>query len=172
MPPNFQSGISKENTHFKIVANLPYAISSIWIDRILSGNLPEKMVLMLQKEAAQRFYAHHGSKTFSAISIFLQSAYAIANQHKVSAQCFYPVPKVDSILIHLEKKKEPFIFTTQAKKMIRYFFSQRRKQIGSLINQTENPQFFENWLEILSKNNFDRTTRPEAIPLNLWQKIN
>jgi hypothetical protein len=54
----------------KVVANLPYAISSPWMEGVLTGVLPSRLVLMLQKEAADRYGSPHGSKTFGAISIF------------------------------------------------------------------------------------------------------
>ncbi|MEO7600277.1 MAG: 16S rRNA (adenine(1518)-N(6)/adenine(1519)-N(6))-dimethyltransferase RsmA, partial [Opitutus sp.] len=115
---------------FKVVANLPYAIATPWLDGVLSGHLPERMVLMLQQEAAQRYTAHPGSKAFGAISIFLQSAYAVAPGHKVEPGCFFPRPDIDSYLLHLVKKPAPFIFVPAAKVLIRACFQQRRKQIA------------------------------------------
>src|SRR5688500_14983646 len=55
---------------FKVVANLPYAIATPWLDAVLSGPLPQRLVLMLQQEAAQRYAATPGTKSFGAISIF------------------------------------------------------------------------------------------------------
>ena len=72
---------------FKIVANLPYAISTPWLDAVLTGPLPARLVLMLQLEAAQRYAATPGTKQFSAISIALQSAYDIAPGHTVADPC-------------------------------------------------------------------------------------
>ncbi|HEY1109385.1 MAG TPA: rRNA adenine dimethyltransferase family protein, partial [Opitutaceae bacterium] len=86
---------------FKVVANLPYAIATPWLDEVLSGPLPVRLVLMLQLEAAQRYSAQPGSKSFGAISIFLQAAYDIAPGHKVAAACFHPRPDVESHLLHL-----------------------------------------------------------------------
>ena len=63
-----------EAGEFKIVANLPYAIATPWLDAVLEGALPQRMVLMLQREAAQRYTARPGGKSFGAISVFLQSA--------------------------------------------------------------------------------------------------
>ncbi|MBQ7332135.1 MAG: ribosomal RNA small subunit methyltransferase A, partial [Opitutales bacterium] len=95
-------------TPFKIVANLPYAISTPWMDAVLeSGNLPETLVLMLQKEAADRFTAAAGTKNYGALSVFLEAAYERAPGHKVPAQCFFPPPKVDSYLLHLRRHAEP-----------------------------------------------------------------
>ena len=74
---------------FKIVANLPYAISTPWMDAVLSGPLPDRMVLMLQEEAARRYVAAPGSKLFGAISIFLQSAYSVDPGHRVG-RCLFP----------------------------------------------------------------------------------
>ena len=62
---------------FKIVANLPYAISTPWLDRVLSGPLPKAMSLMLQKEAALRFSARRDSGEYSPISICLGEAYDV-----------------------------------------------------------------------------------------------
>ncbi len=118
---------------FKIVANLPYAIATPWLDGVLSGPLPERMVLMLQQEAAQRYTASPGSKTFGAISIFLQAVYAVAPGHKVDASCFYPQPDIESYLLHLSRQPAPFVFPTATKAVIRACFQQRRKQIGGLL---------------------------------------
>lgn len=90
---------------FKIVANLPYAISTPWLDAVLSGKLPSKMSLMLQKEAALRFSAKNSSGEYSPISIFLSEAYDVGQPHKVSAACFFPRPGVDSMLLPLSIKK-------------------------------------------------------------------
>ena len=61
------AALPDEVADFKIVANLPYAISTPWLDEVLSGKLPSKMSLMLQKEAALRFAAKNASGEFSPI---------------------------------------------------------------------------------------------------------
>ncbi len=155
---------------FKVVANLPYAISTPWMDEVLSGPLPERMVLMLQQEAAQRYSAGPGSKQFSAISIFLQAAYEIAPGHKVSASCFYPRPDIESYLLHLVKRAQPFVFAPEIKTIIRGCFQQRRKQIGSLIKDRA-PGMAEPWLAILAAANFGAQSRPEEIPVELWTRL-
>src|ERR1035438_746210 len=78
------AGLSAERAPgCKVVANLPYAISSPWMDAVLSGSLPSRMVLMLQREAADRYTASPGTRNFGAISIFLQAAYDTAPGHRV-----------------------------------------------------------------------------------------
>jgi 16S rRNA (adenine1518-N6/adenine1519-N6)-dimethyltransferase len=152
---------------FKIVANPPYAISTPWLDAVLSGSLPERMVLMLQQEAARRYTAQPGSKAFGSISIFLQAAYDVAPGHPVSAACFHPEPDIESCLLNLARKPAPVVFPPPVKALIRACFQRRRKQIGSLIRgrlgSAEGP-----WLEHLRAAGLSPKTRPEDIPVAVW----
>lgn len=157
---------------FKVVANLPYAIATPWLDAVLSGPLPVRLVLMLQQEAAQRYVAQPGTKNFGAISIFLQSAYAIAPGHKVDPACFHPRPDVDSYLLHLVRQPEPFIFSAPTKALIRSVFQQRRKQIGGLLREHHPDQArAAAWLANLAAAGLSAQTRPEAIPTELWRSL-
>jgi len=153
---------------FKIVANLPYAISTPWMDAVLEGPLPTRLVLMLQYEAAQRYMAKPGSKLFGSISIFLQSAFDIAPGHKVSGHCFHPRPDVDSYLFNIVRKPEPLIFPRRTKLAIRACFQQRRKQIGTLL-RGQLPDGGRAWIDSLVAAGLSPTVRPEDIPLHLWQ---
>ncbi len=155
---------------FKIVANLPYAISTPWMDAILAGPLPSRLVLMLQREAAQRYAASPGTKLFGSISIFLQAAYDIAPGHKVAAGCFYPQPKIESYLLHLVRKPAPFVFPAPVKKIIRACFQQRRKQIGALL-RNQVAAGAADWLAVLKGEGFSAQSRPEEIPVHLWIKL-
>jgi 16S rRNA (adenine1518-N6/adenine1519-N6)-dimethyltransferase len=157
------------DTPFKIVANLPYAISTPWMDAVLDGPLPERLVLMLQYEAAQRYMAKPGSKLFGSISIFLQSAFDIAPGHKVSGHCFHPRPDVDSYLFNIVRKPAPIFFPRRAKLSIRACFQQRRKQIGTLLRGSTLPDQGRAWIDSLVAAGCSPTVRPEDIPLHLWQ---
>lgn len=152
---------------FKVVANLPYAISTPWMDAVLGAVLPARMVLMLQQEAAQRYGAQHGSKQFSAISIFLQSAYDIAPGHKVAAACFYPRPDIESYLLHLVRKPTPYIFPATTKALIRACFQQRRKQLGALL-RGRLADDGRAWFARLAEAGLTAQARPEEVPLALW----
>ncbi len=152
---------------FKIIANLPYAITSPWIDAVLQGPLPERMVLMVQKEAADRLCASPGTKAFSALSIFLQSAYRLEVTHRVSKQCFYPAPDVDSALITLVRQERPFSFSAEVRAVISMFFQQRRKQIGTLCKQQKQEALMA-WLH---EAGIPENTRPEAIAIEHWQRL-
>lgn len=153
---------------FKIVANLPYAIATPWLDAVLSGPLPARMVLMLQQEAAQRYAAQPGTKSFGAISVFLQAAYEVAPGHKVGPGCFHPRPDVDSYLINLFRRPAPFIFPAPIKALIRACFQQRRKQIGALLRTHAPEAAVAPARELLLAEGLSEQIRPEAIPLSWW----
>ena len=155
---------------FKIVANLPYAISTPWMDAVLSGPLPERLVLMLQLEAAERYAAQPGTKNFGAISIFLQAAYEIAPGHKVAASCFHPRPDVDSYLMHLVRRPAPHLFSAETKALVRACFQQRRKQIGAILRK-QAPDGGAAWIEKLTAAGFGPQSRAEQIPLELWTAL-
>jgi 16S rRNA (adenine1518-N6/adenine1519-N6)-dimethyltransferase len=154
----------------KVVANLPYAISTPWMDAVLSGPLPSRLVLMLQKEAAERYTGVPGTRNFGAISIFLQAAYDVAPGHRVSPSCFYPRPDVESALLHLVRKAAPYVFTPQLKAVVRRCFQQRRKQVGAVLREAIPGRHLE-WLELLGAEGVASTVRAEAIPVPVWIKL-
>lgn len=155
---------------YKIVANLPYAVSTPWMDAVLAGPLPQRMVLMLQKEAGDRYAAPHGSKTFGAISIFLQSAFEVHSKHLVKAQCFHPAPKVDSVLLRLDRNPNAIRFSPSARECVRRIFTQRRKQLGALCKKDPKPEALK-WFEHLLDQGTAPTIRPEELPIENWQTM-
>ena len=160
----------KDDT-FRIVANLPYAISSPWLESILGGKkIPQSMTLMLQKEAADRMWAKPSTKNYNALSIFLQGAYKLEKSHAVSKQCFYPVPAVDSVLIHMKRLPEPFLYQKESRNLIRKVFTKRRKQMGAVIKQesTRSQEILEDWLK---QTGLPRTLRAEQISPTDWQHL-
>ena len=165
-------GSLPENTgDYAVVANLPYAISSPWLESLLAtGHLPVRMVLMLQREAVDRMWARHGTKNYNALSIFLQLSFENLRSHTVSRQCFFPAPSVDSMLVRMDRLQSPFLFSQPDRALIRRIFTQRRKQIGSLAKQEEDAwrKRIENWL---AENKLARTLRPEQIESGTWKSL-
>ncbi|ADE54763.1 16S rRNA (adenine(1518)-N(6)/adenine(1519)-N(6))-dimethyltransferase RsmA [Coraliomargarita akajimensis] len=168
-----RAGLPEElaESGFKIVANLPYAVSTPWMEAIISGPLPQRMVLMLQKEAADRYIADSGIKNFGAISIFLQAAYHAHSKHLVSANCFHPAPKVDSILLRLDLKENAVQFNAETRACIRRIFTQRRKQLGALCKK-DPYEPAKAWFDSLVEKGYSPTVRPEAIPHHEWVSLN
>ena len=153
---------------FKIVANLPYAITSPWLEKVLTGPLPSTLVLMLQKEAADRLAATPGGKHFGALAVFLQAAYRVAGTHRVSRPCFYPVPDVDSVLLHLERLPAPRRFPEATRQAIRRLFTQRRKQLGGLVKAEAG---LAKWLDAAVAHGVTPHMRAEAVPLAAWRLL-
>lgn len=156
---------------FKIIANLPYAISTPWMDAVLSGPLPGRMVLMLQREAADRYAARPGTKSYGAISIFLQAALDLTQGFPVAASCFHPRPAVGSCLQVFERKAAPFQFRPEVRAIIRRCFQQRRKQLGAFLRSRLPEGVGAAWMEEIRGAGLGPTARAEQIPVALWQKL-
>jgi 16S rRNA (adenine1518-N6/adenine1519-N6)-dimethyltransferase len=156
---------------YKVVANLPYAISTPWMEAILNQEtLPSRMVLLLQRETAERFWAKIGTKAMGPMAIFLQSAYDMKEMHPVSRRCFFPEPNIDSILLSLDRKKNPVLFSREEKFNIRHFFTGRRKQMKHLISKHLEPTAAHAWLTYLRDGGISDKARPEDIPIVMWQR--
>ena len=153
---------------YAVVANLPYAISSTWMEGVLgSGNLPIRMVMMLQKEATERMLARSGTKAYNALAIFLQASFQSAGTHAVPGQCFHPAPAVDSVLLRMDRLHQPFVFSRPVRLLIRRIFTQRRKQLGSLIKK-EPEELRVTLLTWLERNALCPTFRPETVTVSQW----
>lgn len=164
------ANFSWSDENFKIVANLPYAISTPWMEMVIAEPLPESLTLMLQKETAQRFIAKPGSKQFGSISIFLQHAFSLGETWDVAPSCFFPRPDVGSRLIHLKRRSDPFLFPKTDRELIRELFQQRRKQIVSLLKKSAHPRS-QTWLAQLEAINIEPQMRPEQIDLESWKLL-
>ena len=156
---------------YMVVANLPYAISSAWMEALLATRqIPRRMVLMLQKEAVERMWAKPNGKSVNALSVFLHASYTLEISHSVSRQCFHPVPKVDSVLIRMDRLKSPYLFSDESRHLIRRIFTQRRKQMGSLARR-EKPQYQSKLMDWLNQNQLPANLRAEQIPPQAWRKL-
>ncbi|WKY42878.1 16S rRNA (adenine(1518)-N(6)/adenine(1519)-N(6))-dimethyltransferase RsmA [Eubacteriaceae bacterium ES2] len=129
-------------SNLKIVANLPYYITTPIIMGFLEMNLDiEKMVFLIQKEVGERLCAVPGSKAYGSLSIAAQFYADVEIEFLVPAQVFMPKPKVDSIVVSMKKKKEPGIIVDNREmffKIVKAGFNNRRKTlINSLTTNTD-----------------------------------
>lgn len=116
----------------KVVANLPYYITSPLIMRFLESSLPlERMVVMVQAEVAERLVAQPGSKAYGSLSIAVQYRAAVDRVARAPRTVFLPQPNVDSTVVRLQLRpfpkqaKDGVIFTS----VVRAAFGQRRKTL-------------------------------------------
>lgn len=154
---------------FKIVANLPYAISSPWMESVCLGPHPSLLVLMLQREAADRLTAQVGTGHWSALTVQVDLAFERAGLHPVPASCFHPAPKVDSCLLVLRRRPDARRLGAHARKVARLLFTQRRKQVGSSArNLFPDDPAVTRWLAALESHGLSAMARPETIPSKVW----
>lgn len=118
-------------TSVKVCANLPYYITSPVIMALLESRLPvDEIVVMVQKEAAERLCAEIGSRESGAVTIAV-NYYALSEMlFEVEKNCFYPAPKVDSAVMKLTLRKNPPIDVKDEKhffSVVKAAFAQRRK---------------------------------------------
>ena len=124
----------------KVVANLPYYITTPIIMGLFEGGVPiDNITVMVQKEVAERMQVGPGSKDYGALSLAVQyyaDAYIVAN---VPPNCFIPRPGFGSAVIRLTRHKEPPVEVDDPKlmfKLIRASFNQRRKTLQNGLNNS------------------------------------
>lgn len=159
----------------KIVANLPYYITTPIIMKLLEEELElESITVMIQKEVADRLIAVPGEKNTGAITY---SVYYYAKSEgilEVPNNSFIPEPEVTSKVIKLNIRKEPIVKPKNKEKMfkvIKNAFMQKRK---TLLNSLTNNKVFENkkqGIEILKSLELDENVRPEELTLEQFSKI-
>lgn len=127
------TGEPKEPVPFSVVANLPYYITTPIVMRLLEQNWHwQNMVLMVQKEVAERMVAVPGGKDYGALSLGVQYRARASIVTVVPPTVFYPRPQVDSAVVLLENRTEPPVQVDNERilfAVIKAAFAQRRKTL-------------------------------------------
>jgi len=155
---------------YKIVANLPYYITSPLIRKFLeSKNPPSQMILMVQKEVAQRICAPPKKMNVLALSVQFYSKPEIISF--VSKKSFWPCPKVDSAILKLKvKRQKAKVNKDLFFKIVKAGFSHPRKQLVNNLSfelKLEKEKI-KSWL---LKNKINPTQRAQTLQLNDWLKL-
>ena len=166
------------NGRLKVVANLPYYITTPIIMELLEKNnnsVIESITVMIQKEVAERLGAEPGNKDYGAITLSI-NYYSDANiVMTVPASCFMPRPNVDSAVIKLTRHKEPTVNVADEKlmfKIIRASFNQRRKTlVNGLKNSPELSFSKEQIVKAIEKIGKPETIRGEALTLEEFAEL-
>ena len=121
----------------KVVANLPYYITTPILMELLEGDIPfQSIVVMVQKEVAQRMVCTPGGKDYGALSLAVQYFTRPEIVLDVPAESFFPRPKVDSAVVRLVRNEVPPVACRDSRKMfalIRAAFAQRRKTLRNAV---------------------------------------
>ena len=160
----------------KVVANLPYYITTPIIMGLFESNVPiDNITVMVQKEVADRMQVGPGSKDYGALSLAVQyyaEPYIVAN---VPPNCFIPRPNVGSAVIRLTRYKEPPVKVEDPKlmfKLVRASFNQRRKTLqNGLNNSPDIPYTKEQIVEAIESLQVSPSVRGEALTLEQFARL-
>ncbi|MBI5700456.1 ribosomal RNA small subunit methyltransferase A [Candidatus Saganbacteria bacterium] len=148
----------------KVVANVPYYITSPIIEKLLNemrdARHVTRIVLTVQKEVAERICANSGTKKFGSFSVFVQNRADVEIASHISRRSFYPPPNVDSAVLIL-KPLEHLRYDIK-EEVVRAAFSQRRKMIRSTLKKY-NLDF--------EKIGIDSRRRAETLSLEEFERI-
>ncbi len=160
-----------EDRAYKLVANLPYYITSPTLRHFLEASArPETMVVMVQKEVAERIVAKPGNLSLLAVSVQYYGEPELL--FTVPASSFYPRPKVDSAVIRIRVYERPAVDMPAEKffRIVQAGFSQPRKQLHNSIAQRM-------WLppngaiEVLRAAGIDEKRRAQTLNLEEWAQV-
>ena len=161
----FAGGISK------VAANLPYSVASrLMVDIAECEHRPELMSLTIQKEVADRLTARPGNKDYGVLGILTGAFYENSLVKKISPSCFLPPPKVWSAVVKMERRAVPIVDEETYptfKKLVKHCFSQRRKQIGTILNRLNISPVDA----LLADVGILHTERPEVIEIERWAAL-
>ncbi len=165
---NFDKLLHQEKGLVKVVANLPYQISTPLLFRFIeSRHLFFTLTLMLQKEVAERMVASPGGKDYGPLSIFVQLASNISISFFIKSTAFFPPPKVESAVIHINWKEKPLVEIKDEewfKKIVKGCFGYRRKTLTNALRHSGLPLPPDTELRI--KNiDIDPQRRPETLTI-------
>ena len=159
------------STPYRCLTNLPYAISTIFIMKIICLKFPPReMFLLIQKEMAMRVIASINTKQYSPLSIVSQLMYDIKIELSVPPSVFHPQPRVDSLFISFKNKKNflEAIHVLKFKNFLRNCFRMRRK---TLLNNLKGKVNINKISIVLEKLSLKKNIRAEQISPEQYLEI-
>jgi 16S rRNA (adenine1518-N6/adenine1519-N6)-dimethyltransferase len=171
---DFKKSFSQLRQRVKVVANLPYQISTPLLFHFIdSRKVFSTLTLMLQREVAERIVATPGSKAYGPLSIFMQLFLDLSIRFFIKPSAFFPPPKVESAVVHLVWREKPMVELGDErwfKKVVKGCFGYRRK---TLINGLKHsglslPYDIEQRME---KIEIDPRRRPETLSIQEFARL-
>ncbi len=157
----------------KIVANLPYYITTPIILRLLNEHYNfQTLTIMIQKEVGERISSEPNCKQYGALSILVQYYCDVEVIRKVSPLSFIPRPKVESIIIKLTKLDKPRVCVKDEKlffKIVRCSFNMRRKTLWNAVKTLKVPK--EDMEEVFKKAEIDQKRRGETLSIEEFGRL-
>ena len=154
---------------YKVVANIPYYITSAVIRHLLEASVrPERIVLTIQREVAERILSEDEKMSLLSLSVQLYGEAQITNH--IPAECFYPQPKVDSSVLMIDVYPEPRLSNKGVKVLFRLAhaaFNQKRKMLRNSLKPVLGEDT-DSVSAVLEKSGIDPRRRPEALSVDEW----
>jgi len=158
--------LGSEKHPVKVVANLPYQISTPLLFHFIdSRDLFSVLILMLQREVAERMVAPPGRKTYGPLSVLIQSVADVSICFTVKPSAFFPPPEVETAVIRLSWKKSPMIAPEQEdgfRAVVKGCLGYRRKTLANALKHS-NLLLQENLEKRLEEIGIDPRRRPETL---------
>lgn len=150
---------------FKVIGNIPYAITSPLIEKALTPPLPARIVFLVQREVADRLAAPPGSRAYGALSLGVQTVCTVERLFTIPPGAFRPPPRVHSALVRLVPLAQPLVApdeTAALRAFVTACFSRRRKQLRNAVAAaTGQPP--PRVAAALAQLGFDPAARPETL---------
>ena len=125
--------LSNKNEEFVVISNLPYNVSTVILEKLISNKeLFPRMVLMFQKEVAERILARPNSYEYGRLSLLVEEFYEAKKSFALKPGSFSPPPKVESMVVMFSRLKQPKVNIKDRvsyEKVLKLVFSQRRKML-------------------------------------------
>lgn len=157
----------------KLVANLPYYVTTPIIVKLLKERYNFKsLTIMIQKEVAERIDAQPNCKEYGALSVLVQYYCDTKIVRRVAPSCFIPRPKVESIVIKLDRLEKPRVNTKDVNLMfeiVRAGFNMRRKTLWNAAKTLKLEK--ENLEEAFEKSGIDPKRRAETLSIEEFAKL-
>ncbi|TLS35102.1 16S rRNA (adenine(1518)-N(6)/adenine(1519)-N(6))-dimethyltransferase RsmA [Pseudalkalibacillus caeni] len=166
----------KEGQDIMVVANLPYYVTTPILMKLLTENLPVRgIVVMIQKEVADRIAASPGTKDYGSLSLAVQYYAEAKNALIVPKTVFMPKPNVDSAVLHLTMRKEAPVEVENEDfffEVIRASFTQRRKTLwNNLINNLFSKEKKDQVQQALEKAGIEGQRRGETLSMEEFARL-
>lgn len=156
-------------SRFRLVANLPYYITSPILTRFLQNPNLISATVMVQEEVADRIVAEPKTKDYGVLTIICQMFGISKKVLRVNRKMFYPVPNVDSAVVHIEKTMSNDDSYEKFIAFVKRAFSMRRKKLSSNIETSKlKKQEIE---QILTEGGFSATVRAEELSVNQLKQL-
>ena len=158
--------------HIEFAANLPYYITTPVLFKLFESSIPfEKIVVMIQKEVADRFSAKPGTKEYGALSVESQYLYDVKKLFNVPRTSFNPAPNVDSAVISFTKHEKNKTVDNEKLffELVKACFKQRRKTLYNNLREYFDSK--EKAELLLLKANIPLETRAEMLDLNQYIEL-